>query len=85
MLPLSNGISWESHLLGAIAGIITAYNFRKEGPQARKYDFGDDEENEKMDVSGEQLFDYTDIGEPDPNEVQPIYNFIPAPKDTPKD
>jgi membrane associated rhomboid family serine protease len=81
MLPLNNGISWESHLLGAIAGILTAYNFRKEGPQARKYDFGDDEENEMIDVSGEQLFDYNDI---DPETPQPIYNYIPA-SDTPKE
>lgn len=85
MLPLSNGISWESHLLGAIAGIITAYNFRKEGPQARKYDLGDDEENEKIDVSGEQLFDYTDIEDVEQNTVQPIYNYIPSVNDPSKD
>jgi hypothetical protein len=60
---------------------LTAYNFRKEGPQARKYDFGDDEENEKIDVSGEQLFDYNDI---DPETPQPVYNYIPI-SDTPKE
>ncbi len=85
MLPLNNGISWESHLLGAIAGVITAYNFRKEGPQAHKYDFGDDEENEKIDVSGEQLFDYTDISESSAQEIQPVYNFISTHKDTSQD
>ena len=83
MLPLNNGTSWESHLLGAIAGVITAYNFRKEGPQARKYDFGDDEENEKIDVSGEQLFDYSD--EEEPNEIHPVFNYIQTPKDNAKD
>lgn len=85
MLPLNSGISWESHLLGAIAGVITAYNFRKEGPQARKYDFGDDEENEKIDVSGEQYIDFTDITDMESNEVRPIYTFIPAPVQPPKE
>ena len=54
ILPLTKSISWESHLMGAIAGFITAYHFRKEGPQAHVYDFGDEEENEAIDVSGEE-------------------------------
>jgi len=54
ILPLKSGISWESHLLGSLAGLITAYNFKKEGPPARVYDFGDEEENAQIDVSGEQ-------------------------------
>lgn len=56
ILPIQNGISWESHLLGALAGLITAYNFRKEGPPPRKYDLGNDEENELIDVSGDEEF-----------------------------
>lgn len=46
ILPLQNGISWESHMLGSLAGLITAYNFRKEGPPPRKYDLGEEEEDE---------------------------------------
>ena len=53
ILPFQKGISWESHLLGALAGLITAYHFRKEGPPSKVYDLGDDEENEKVDVSGD--------------------------------
>lgn len=53
VLPFQKGISWESHMLGSLAGLITAYNFRKEGPPPRKYDFGDDAENELIDVSGD--------------------------------
>lgn len=60
ILPIHNGISWESHLLGSLAGLITAYNFRKEGPRAQKYDFGTDEENEAIDVSGEDLDENSD-------------------------
>jgi membrane associated rhomboid family serine protease len=42
VLPIENGTSWESHLLGSLAGFITAYHFRKEGPPPRKYDLEDD-------------------------------------------
>lgn len=52
ILPAQQGVSWESHAMGALAGLIIAYNFRKEGPPNKTYDFGDDEENEKIDVSG---------------------------------
>ena len=57
ILPIVQGVSWESHLLGSLAGVITAYNFRKEGPAPKKYDWGSDEENELIDVSGEQNFE----------------------------
>ena len=72
ILPLQNGISWESHLLGSLAGIITAYNFRKEGPPPRTYDFGNDEENEKMDVSGDEQ--YLDDS-PDSNSFDVNYTY----------
>jgi membrane associated rhomboid family serine protease len=55
IFPIKSGVSWESHLLGSLAGIITAYNFRKEGPPPKQYNWGSDEENELIDVSGEQL------------------------------
>lgn len=54
VFPIQPGISWESHLLGSLAGIITAYNFRKEGPPPKTYDLGTDDENNAVDVSGEQ-------------------------------
>jgi membrane associated rhomboid family serine protease len=54
MLPIREGVSWESHLLGALAGLITAYNFKKEGPPVRVYDLGTDEENALIDVTGTQ-------------------------------
>lgn len=73
VLPYQKGISWESHMLGSLAGLITAYNFRNEGPPPRKYDFGDEAENEKMDVSGdEQLMDDEDSL----NQVNVNYTFI---------
>lgn len=46
IFPIYPRISWESHLLGSLAGIITAFYFRKEGPQAKKFEWNEDE-NEK--------------------------------------
>lgn len=42
-IPQSN-ISWESHLMGLIAGIILAFYYRKLGPQRKKYDWELEEE-----------------------------------------
>lgn len=33
VIPLEEGISWESHLAGAITGMILAFVYRKKGPQ----------------------------------------------------
>jgi membrane associated rhomboid family serine protease len=42
MIPGWKGISWESHLFGAIAGLSGAYLFRKIDPPKKKYDWEDD-------------------------------------------
>lgn len=76
MFPVVPQISFESHFLGALAGLITAYNFRKEGPPAQVYDFGDEEENEKMDVSGTQIHTFTDENVTDEN-IHPHYTYKP--------
>ena len=39
MIPGWKGISWESHLFGAIAGLIAAYIFRNIDPPSNKYDW----------------------------------------------
>ena len=78
ILPFQKGISWESHLLGSLAGIITAYNFRKEGPPPRTYDLGNDEENEKIDVSGDDQ--YTPEMD-NPKSIDIHYTFIEKEKD----
>jgi membrane associated rhomboid family serine protease len=80
MLPIQQGISFESHLLGALAGVITAYNFRKEGPPPRVYDFGTDEENDAIDVSGDQFHEPT-VSTPDP----PVIHYTFLPKEEQKD
>ena len=78
IFPLQQGVSWESHMLGSLAGIITAYNFRNEGPPPRVYDLGDDEENEKIDVSGDDQY----VPEDEPQAPPTItYTFIKKDKD----
>ena len=54
LLPLENGMSWESHLLGSLAGLITAYNFRKEGPPPRTYDLGEENDEEEGELQNDQ-------------------------------
>lgn len=47
IFPIYPQISWEAHLLGLLAGMITAFYFRHEGPQAKKFEWEEEkEENE---------------------------------------
>ncbi len=48
VLPGQKGISWESHLFGGIAGIITAFIFRKIDPP-KQYDWEDEEDDFDID------------------------------------
>lgn len=45
IFPIQKEISWEAHLLGALAGSITAFYFRKEGPQAKKFEWNEEEDD----------------------------------------
>jgi membrane associated rhomboid family serine protease len=62
IFPLMPGISWEAHLFGAIAGVMVAYNYRKEGPQRPQYDWENEEDNEN------------DFYDPEKNEEPPFHN-----------
>lgn len=77
IFPIKNGVSWESHLLGSLAGIITAYNFRNEGPKPKQYDWGSDEENELIDVSGGQEYEEEQFSE---SRSQIYYTYKENPK-----
>ena len=59
ILPLREGISWESHLAGGIAGILCAFYFRKV-VMPKEYDW--EEEDENTDYTDEDT-DYTDESE----------------------
>lgn len=50
-------LSWESHLSGAVAGLITAFVYRKEGPQKPDVVWEDDESyNDDVDDETENNF-----------------------------
>ena len=40
-------ISWQSHLLGGLAGIVLALGFRNEGPQRKTYVWEDDDDEDQ--------------------------------------
>jgi membrane associated rhomboid family serine protease len=48
VLPLDNGISWESHLFGSVMGIFSAFLFKNYDPPA-KYSWEYEEEEEEKD------------------------------------
>lgn len=45
IFPLQPKVSWESHLLGSLAGVITAFYLRKEGPQAKIIEWNEEEDD----------------------------------------
>ncbi|MCE3228069.1 MAG: rhomboid family intrarane serine protease [Bacteroidetes bacterium] len=48
IFPLKKEISWEGHLFGAIAGLLVAFNYRKEGPQRKVYDWENDNDDDDV-------------------------------------
>lgn len=61
-------ISWESHLMGLLAGLILAIYFRKSGPQRKMYEWeNEEEEEENPDQAGESEVD-TDIWKHSPEK-----------------
>jgi membrane associated rhomboid family serine protease len=39
-------ISWQSHLLGSVAGVILAFFYRSDGPQRKEYEWEDEDEDD---------------------------------------
>lgn len=52
MFPFRQEMSWEGHLFGAIAGVLVAYSYRREGPQRRVYEW-ENEEDETGNPTGD--------------------------------
>jgi len=46
VFPFKDEISWEGHLFGALAGLLVAYNYRKEGPQKREHTWDDEDDDD---------------------------------------
>jgi membrane associated rhomboid family serine protease len=50
IFPLRESISWESHLMGGVAGFILAIYYKDHGPQRKRFDweFEEDEQEEEL-------------------------------------
>jgi membrane associated rhomboid family serine protease len=55
ILPLREGISWESHMTGAAAGIALAFVYRHHGPQKKIYNWEYEDEPEAGEYSDEEF------------------------------
>jgi len=80
-------ISWQSHLLGGLAGVIIAFAYRDEGPQRKVYQWDEDDEtdndedeySETGEIQGESTDNPTDEtphnGENPTNQVNVNYIY----------
>lgn len=64
-------ISWQSHLLGGLAGILIAFAYRSEGPQREIYHWDEDEED--IEYIEEETHPADEISDPG-NENKEIEN-----------
>jgi len=54
IFPLKQRISWESHLLGSVAGLIIAIHYRKIGPKRKQFDWElEDEDDDEINTGDE--------------------------------
>ena len=51
-------ISWESHLMGLLAGCVLAIYYRNEGPQRKTWDWGDEDEDDDGSWAQPQIDDH---------------------------
>src|SRR5690554_741797 len=49
VLPVDRAVSWEGHLWGALAGVVLAFIYRKQGPQKKIYQW--EKEDDEIDLS----------------------------------
>ncbi|MBL6964349.1 MAG: rhomboid family intramembrane serine protease [Bacteroidetes bacterium] len=48
IFPVENNVSWESHLIGALVGMVYAFLFRKKSIQPEKFDWEDEDDLDDM-------------------------------------
>ncbi len=59
ILPIQEGVSWEGHLMGMIAGIVLAIFFKGEGPQRKIYEWElEEEEEDEKKFNGKTLSEW---------------------------
>lgn len=72
IFPVKEGISWEGHLWGGIAGFVLAWFYRNDGPQRKKFDWEEEDEEDILDNE----FPYWNQNNP----PQPKRNIASKPK-----
>ena len=60
IFPLEEHVSWESHLMGFICGMALSVYYRKYGPQRKKYEWEEEEEDAVIDHGDYKEISYTD-------------------------
>lgn len=50
---IEKNISWESHLMGALAGLILAFYFRDKGPQKKEHIWPDEDDDDEFEYEQE--------------------------------
>jgi membrane associated rhomboid family serine protease len=88
VLPVIPHISWESHLMGAIAGIVMAVYYKQLGPQKTSYvwetenDDATDENEIPIEVGAESKKEEPLFNEENQNNsiIQPSYHYTFKPK-----
>jgi membrane associated rhomboid family serine protease len=74
IFPVKESISWEGHLWGGVAGFVLAWFYRKEGPQRKKFDWEEEEEeNEDLLATWEQN---QNISTKNPIQKRPKNRFV---------
>jgi len=56
ILPYDYKVSWESHLMGGLTGIVLSVYYRKQGPERKKYSWEEEEDEvevEENDINTE--------------------------------
>lgn len=76
VLPLQASISWESHLMGAVAGLVTAVYYRKIGLQKQEFQWEEEPEEDPNNSNPYWMQTENQATEPSVNPpTQIIYHF----------
>jgi hypothetical protein len=78
ILPRELGVSWQSHLGGALAGVLSALLFRRSDPMLprRKYSWEIEEELAARQQAGERDM----LEPPSPDDVPVLWHREPPPR-----
>jgi membrane associated rhomboid family serine protease len=77
VLPVMPHISWESHLMGAIAGVVMAYYYKELGPQKTTYLWETETDDELTEENIPiEIIDTTQEEEPLNNESSEVNSIV---------